>query len=819
MLFDLRLAFRQLAKSPAFTAVAVLTLALGIGATTTVFSWIERVVLNPLPGVTDAHRIVALETRTPAGDLIDTSYPDFRDYQSQATSFSHLLVHKELPLNLGTGANAERVWAELVSENFFTALAIRPRLGRFFLTDDRADEPAAAPVTVISEALWRRRFGSDANILGRTVKLNQRDFTVIGVAPATFLGAINGLAFDVWVPLATHARLLGPSRWLETRGWHELHMLGRLAPGETLESARAELDTISARLAAAQSDRLPGLGLAVLPVTSSPHGVHRELAKPLFLLLGVAGLLLLIVCANLSNLLLVRASARQHEMCIRQALGAGGLRLVRQLLAESLLLSAAGTLVGLLFTWWMSDLLRQFIPDATLPISLTADLSTRVFLVAVALSTFTALLAGLAPALWAARPNLIDVLRASGRTATMMPRAEFFRRALVIAQVAIALVTLTCTALAVKSFHAAKRAHPGFDAAGVLLAALKLGTSGYTRDAASAFLDRLQERLAILPGIESAALAEDVPLGLDRGGWEEIDVPGYAPAPREELRVYRNLVSPGYFSLMRIPLLGGREFNDADHAAAPLVAIVSETFARRYFGTAEAVGRTFSIWGGQRPRPLTIVGVARDIKVRSLGEAAQPYYYVPLRQFLSAATGLAIHLRVAVAPSDPLAHLPALRNVVRELDPNVPIFEAVTLADYTSVSRFTQKTAASLLGVLSAIALALTSLGLYGVLAFTVAQRTPEIGLRLALGAQRADIGRLVLSRGVALIGIGLALGLLAAIGVARGIAALLYGVSPFEPTLLALATIPMLPAAFLACYLPARRATRVDPMTALRAE
>lgn len=307
-----------------------------------------------------------------------------------------------------------------------------------------------------------------------------------------------------------------------------------------------------------------------------------------------------------------------------------------------------------------------------------------------------------------------------------------------------------------------------------------------------------------------------MPLGLSRGSWEEIAVPGYAPAPQEDLRVYRNLVSPGYFSLMRIPLLGGREFNDADNIAAPLVAIVSETFARRYFGTAEAVGRTFSIWG---PRTFTVVGVARDIKVQSLGEAAQPYFYVPLRQFLSTGTSLAIHLRVAAPQSDPFAHLSALRSAVRELDPNVPIFEAVTLADYTSVARFAQKTAASLLGVLSAIALALTSLGLYGVLAFAVAQRTPEIGLRLALGAQRADIARLVLSRGVALIGLGLALGLLAAIGVARGIAALLYGVGPFEPALLALVVVPVLLAALFACWLPARRATKVDPVVALRAE
>ncbi|MES2697133.1 MAG: ABC transporter permease [Verrucomicrobiota bacterium] len=812
----MRHALRSLLRTPGFTLTAVLTLALGIGATTTVFSWVDRVLLHPLPGVADPGRMLALETRTPSGEFIDTSYPDFRDYQAQAKSFSHLLVHKERPLNLGAGADAERVWAEMVSGNFFDALGVRPRLGRFFLASDRADDPAAAPVVVLSEALWRRRFHADPGILGRTVKLNQHDFTVIGIAPASFLGVFNGLAFDVWVPLATHARLLGPSRWLETRGWSSLHTLGRLAPGATLETARAELATIAARIGAAHPERPAGLGLIPMPVTDSPHGAHKELARPLLLLLGVAGLLLLIVCANLSNLLLVRASARQREMCIRQALGAGAWRLLRQLLAESFLLSAAGTLVGLLITWWMSDLLRGFLPDATLPISLASGLSLRVLLLAVALSTLTALLAGIAPALWALRPNLIDVLRASGRAAATLPRAEFFRRTLIVAQVALALVTLACASLAAKSFFAVKHADPGFDASGVLLAALKLDTSGYTRAEAAAFLDRLQPRLAALPGIASAAFAEDVPLGFSRGSWEEIAVPGYVPAKGEDLRLYRNLISPGYFSLMRIPLLGGRDFNDADKAGAPFVAMINETFARRYFGSAEAVGRTFTIWGD---RVLTVVGVVRDIKTTSIGENARPYFYVPLRQFYSLGTGIAIHLRDAAVQGDPLLHLPALRAAVRELDPPVPIFEAVTLEDYVSAARYAQKSAASLLGVLSVIALALTSLGLYGVLAFAVAQRTPEFGVRLALGAQSSDIARLVLTRGFALVGLGLLLGLLGAAGVARGLAALFYGISPFEPTLLALAVIPVLLAAFVACYLPARHATQIDPMTALRTE
>jgi macrolide transport system ATP-binding/permease protein len=807
-------ALRSLLKTPAFTAVAILTLALGIGTTTTVFSWIDRVLLNPLPGVAAPSQIVALETRSPSGEWIDTSYPDFRDYQARATSFSDLLVFKERPLNLGTGATMERVWAELVSGNFFAALGVQPRLGRFFIPSDRADEPAAAPVAVISESLWRRRFQADPGILGRTIKLNQQDFVVIGVAPANFLGTINGLAFEVWAPITLYSRLMGTSSWLEHRGSRPLHTLGRLAPGATLDSARAELAGLAAQLATAHSTTNRGIGFVPMPVTDSPHGAHRTLARPLVLLLGVSGLLLLIVCANLSNLLLVRASARQREMCIRQALGAGWLRLVRQLLAESLLLSAAGTLAGLLLTAWMSDLLARFIPNDTWPISLTAEISPRVLLGAIALSTVTALLAGLAPALWTARPNLIDVLRASGRAAASTSHAEFFRRTLVVAQVAIALVTLACAAFAAKSFYAAKRVHPGFEARGVLLAGLKFDTSGYTRDQSIAFLDRLLPRLATMPGIESAALAENVPLGLARGSWQEIAAPGYIPAPQEDLRVYRNFISPGYFGLMRIPLLDGREFNDDDRRGAPFVAIVNETFARRFLGGTATVGRTFSSWG---QRTLTIVGVVKDTKIHTLDEPATPYFYVPLRQFLSTDTGIAIHLRTSA--TDPMTQLPALRSIVRELDPNVPIFEAATLEDFTSAVRFAQKAAASLLGVLSIIALALTSLGLYGVLAFAVAQRIPEFGVRLALGAQPADIARLVLTRGAILIGIGLAVGLLATLAASQGMARLLPGVATFEPMILLGVTTLVVLSALAACWLPARRATRVDPMTALRAE
>ena len=810
----MKLALRSLLRTPAFTLVTVLTLALGLGTTTTAFSWLERVLLNPLPGVVDSHRIVALETRAPSGGLIDTSYPDFVDFRASAKSFSDILVFKDRALNLGEGQDTIRVFGELVSGNFFSLLGVQPRLGRFFNPEDRADEPAAAPVAVISESLWQRRFHSDPAILGQTIKLNRSDFTVIGVAPAEFSGSLNGLAFDVWVPVMRHPQLLGPSQWLESRNWRALHTLGRLAPGATLASARAELATLSAGLQAAHPDTNRSVGLVALSLADSPHGAQSILGKPLLLLLGVSGLLLLIVCANVSNLLLVRASTRQREMTIRQAMGASRSRLAGQLLLESGLLALAGTLLGLLFTLWFADALNFFIPDATLPISLTARLSPALLVLAAALGAGSALVAGLASILWTTRPDLMHVLRSRGGAAALSPRAERFRGLLVIAQVATAFITLACTAVALKSFQESLHAHPGFDASGVLLAGVKLDTSGYTREQGLAFLERLQARIATLPGAEAAALAENIPLGLSRGSWEEVKPEGYTPAAQEDMRLYRNLVSPGYFDLMRIPLLAGRDFTTADRDGAANVAVVNASFAQRYFGTTEAVGRVFSLWGGQRR--LTVVGVVGDIKVHSLAEHDLPYYYVPLAQFFFSDTGLAVHVRTA---GDPMALLPALRREIQAIDPQVPIFEALTLEEFTSASRFGQKTAASMLGILSGMALVLTGLGLYGVLAFAVAQRAPEIGVRIALGAQTSDIARLVFSRGGRLVFAGLLTGGVAALVVTRLLAGFFYGVKPFEPALLALVVPALVLSALLACWLPARRAAKIDPLIALRAE
>jgi len=814
MISDLRLALRSLLKTPGFTLVAVLTLAVGLGAMTTVFSWIERVLLNPLPGVADAGRVVALETVTPSGERIDTSYPDFRDYQSLAHSLSGLLVYKEATLNFGTGERAERVWSQYVSGNFFTLLGIQPRLGRFFAPEDRADTPAASAVAILSENFWRQRLAADPRVIGRVIRLNQQEFTVVGIAPAEFPGSLNGLAFDLWLPLQLHSRLAGSGNWLEWRDSRPLHALARLAPGVTLEKARTELAGIARRIAAANPDSNKDIGVTLLPIAKSKDGVHSRLALPLLILFGVCGLVLLIVCANLSNLLFVRACSRQREMCIRQALGAGWLRLLRQLLAESLLLSAVATGLTVVLTLWLTDALRFFVPAGTVPLAPLSQLDGRVLGLSAALAVAVTLAAGLAPALWAARADLVNVLR-GGRGAGTSPRAEALRGAVVAAEVAVALVTLACAGLAIKSFAETKKARPGFDPDGVLLVGMKLNANGYTREQGQQFVVRLRERLAALPGVDAVALAENVPLGLDGGSWEDLAVPGYVPAADENMKIYRNLASPGYCRLMRIPVLEGREFLDSDDPKAPKAALVNETFARRFLGGPHALGRKFSMWNGTQV--LTVVGVVADGKYHSLSENAQPYFYVALRQFYSPSTGFAVHLRVKAG--DPLAQLPAVRREIRALDPAVPVFDTLSLQDYIGAARSAQKAAAEMLAVLSCLAVGLAALGLYGVLAFAVAQRTQEIGIRLALGALPRDIVRLVLRRGLGLVIAGLFAGLLAAIGTAHLLAHVLYGVSSSEPVLLAAIAGILASAALAACWLPARRAARVEPMAALRAE
>ena len=809
---DLRYGIRLIRNQSGFTAVVALSMALAISANTTVFSWIQTVLLHPLPGVEREAQFVAIETVTPSGEYIDSSYPDYRDYRDQAKLFDGLIVFQDRPLSMGDDRQTERVWAELVSGNFFDVLGVKPAVGRFFLPQEQAEKPGAFPVAVIGHGLWQRRFNADPGIVGKTIKLNRQTFTVIGIAPADFKGTIVGLTYDVWVPLMMQAQLTGVGNWLESRSSRPLKIMGRLKPGVTSEAARAEIQTIARQLAQSYPRTNQVLSATVLPIWSAPYGAQSVLSKLLLILMGVGFVVLLIVCANVANLLLARASARRKEISIRLAVGANRGRLIRQLVTESLLLSLLGSFFGVVLAFWMTDFLRLFIPSTDLPVLLNSQINGQALGFTLALSVFAGLLFGLAPAFQVTNLDLYESLKEGGRSATAGTRSRRLRGSLVVAEVALAMVALVGAGLFVKSFENAKRINPGFDAENVLLVGMDLSSSGYDRDRGKAFYRQLRGRLEALPGVKSVSYAEDVPLGFDGGSWEDTQIEGYTPRPNEDMKLYRNLVAPGYFELMRIQLLQGRDFAESDDEHAPSAVIVNETFIRRFLPGQNPIGRQIRGWG----RPLTIVGVVKDIKYRTLGESPQPYMYVPFQQFYHADTGTAIHLRTTGAPE---SMLPAVRNEIRALDASVSIFVATPLHEYIGASVFAQKIAATLLSLLGVLALVLAVVGIYSVMSYAVAQRTQEFGIRMALGAQAGDVLKLVIKQGMVLALTGVAIGLVASLALARLLGTMLLDVRPTDPLTFTVIPVLLTTAALLACYIPARRATKIYPTTALRTD
>jgi predicted permease len=816
---DLRYARRSLAKKPGFLAVALATLALGVGVNVTVFSWIESVLLNPFPAVPEAHRLVAVETVAPSGDLIDSSYPDYLDWK-KARSFSGVLAFKERPLDFRRSGAAsvsapsatQRVWSECVSGDFFDVLGLSPERGRFFSADEARDVPGIAPVAVLSHDFWSREYGGDSSAIGRTIELNRRPFTVIGVAPKGFLGTNVGLGFDVYVPIQMQSVLTGDGRWLESRRSRPLHLLARLAPGETVESASAEMSTIAGRLAGEYPESNREIGVRVLPLWKASYGAGSVLRSVLQILMAAAAVVLLIVCANLANLLLAMGTGRRREIGIRLALGATRSRLLRQLLTEGALVALAGGVAGALLAVWTSDLLRALGPPTDLPIALAAGLDLRVLFFAFSLALAAGLAFAIVPAWTAVRPDaasaLADGTRGSASSGREGNRA---RGLLVVSEVALALVALAGAGLFVKSFRNSLAADPGFDAKGVLLAGVNLASDGYDRAGGLTFYRRLADRLSRLPRTR-VAFSEDVPLGLSGGSWEDLEIAGYAPGPNENMKILRNLVSPGYFDLLRIPLRAGRDFDSHDGSGppdGPIPTIVNEEFVRRFFAGRPPLGRTFRGWG----RDLTVVGVVGDIKHRSIAEKNRPYFYVPFERFYRADTGITVHLKGA-EPLDRLAL--AVRREIRAVDPNVWTI-TLPMSEYVAASAFERKLAASLLSVLAGLALVLAAVGLYSVVAYSVARRTAEIGVRMALGASPRAILLDVLLRSLRLVAVGLVAGLVATLALARLAASVLYRVESWDPFVLAGVCVLLAGIAAAASMVPGIRASRIDPASALR--
>ena len=810
---DIRFAFRMMAKSPWFTAVAALSLALGIGASTMAFGWVNAVLLHPLEGVAQDSEIVSIENVTPSGATIDSSYLDYRDYQQISTSFDGMLLFKERAVALGDDRRADRAWIYMVTGNYFEVLDVRPLAGRFFTKDEQDITPGAHPVVVLSAALWKSRFGGDRNAIGKTLKMNRQTFTVIGVAPENFPGTIVGLSFEAYVPLSMLPQLTGGNNWLDDRNDRPFHILARLKPGVAVATARAEISNIASGLEKAHPDDDRGLSATVVPVREARYGVQTLFARIAPVLLGAGVVILLIVCANLANLLLARATSREKELAVRLALGAGRARLFRQVLTESLMLAVAGGALGLVCTYLLGDPLRMLLPVTGLPIASLMRVDTPVLLFCVALCVGAGVLFGLAPALHALRSDVRESLKESGRGATAGRQPKRVRGFLVVSEVALAAVALVGAGLFARSFENASRVDPGFDPHNVLLVGLKLSFTQPEIPQAHSYFERVRAELSTLPGVRSVSLAENVLLGFDHGSWENVEVDGYVPQPNENVKIYRNVVSPGYFESLRIPMTAGRDFTDADDPTHPYVAIVNEAFAEHFLPGQNAVGRYMTIWGDRRTQ---IVGVVKNSDYHNVGQAPEPYFFVDLKQFYYSDSDVALQVRTAGAPEAAMA---AVRVKLQSIDPRVGVFAGVPMTDFTAAGTYVQKSAALVLGVLGVLGMALAALGLYGVLAYNIAQRTHEIGVRVTLGAQQMDILGLVVREGMALVAVGLMLGTAGGIGASRVVASTLFGVGAGDPVTMAGVVLLLSTVTLAACWLPARRASRTDPIVALRYE
>ena len=810
---SLRQAVRTVSHAPTVAAVAILTIAVGIGANTTIFGWVRALLLNPLRGATQPERVVAIENTAPDGTPITTSYLDFRDFRDNLHLVTSVSAYRGYAFSVGDAPNTERVWGEVVTGGMFDLLGIRPEAGRFFSAEERDDAQNAHAVVVISDSYWKSHYHSEPSAVGSILRINRTPFTVIGVAPPGFHGVEAGLDYELWVPLTMYGQLTHTGTWmLNDRNTRNYMLMARLAPDATMQQARSEVQALANRMAVADADSNEGIGAMVLPLWQSHFGTQAMLLTPVSILMGAGGVVLLIVCANLGNLLLVRATSRQKEFSVRMALGARPRQIAFQVFLEIFLLALAGAFGGLFLATWFGDALRWLLPAVAVPAMLRPPLDGQVFAFSMALALIVAILAGLVPALRVSRSDIHSTLKQGGRGGTTGLATERLRGLLVISEMALAVVALVGAGLFLKSLQSARAVSPGFSPDGVALAQFDFSTTGYTAQEVDNFCRRLRDRLTTLPGVTAVSYDDSPQLGFQGGNWETLEVRGYVPGRNENMKIYRDLVSPGYFDSMKIPLLEGRDFDWRDDSASPRVMIVNQEFVRRFLPNRQVLGTQVHGWGEW----FTIVGVAKDSKYHSVTEGPQPYFYIPIRQIFRPEYGLTFHVRTSGSVNEAIS---ALRRETAAIDPALTIFDAEPMTEYTAASFFGAKIAATLLGVLSAAGLVLAAMGLYGVLAYSVAQRTQEIGVRVALGAEKAHVLALVVRQGLRLTLLGMISGAAMALALTRSLSSFLYGVKPADPATFAIVALVLTVVALLACWIPARRATRVDPMVALRYE
>ncbi len=808
---DLRFGLRMLRRSRGFSLLAILCLTLGIGANAAVFSWIEGILFRPYPAVAHQERLVAVGGTTRGesrgGPL---SWPDFLDLQRSCTLCEALFVTKITGTTLSIGERAERTTGSIVSANYFDAIGVHPILGRGFLPGEDVG-PSAHPVAVISYQLWQGRFKGDPQIVGKTQRLNGIVHTIVGVAPEEFFGTFVGWAMQFWVPASMEDIFESGGYKLEDRGARWIESYARLKPGVTLQQAQQEVAAISGRLAAEYPTTNRGRAIQLWPLWQTPFNNAGTLLPTLEIMLAVVAFVLLIACANVGNLLLVRSFARRHEMSVRLAIGADQARLWKQLLTEGLVLSLFGAAGGLLLAHWCRHALVLLFPArGGVQMHLPGEIDWRVLALSAAVCLLTTLLMGVAPALQTSKIDLATALKMESAGVVGGRGRAWVRSALVLVQVSLSFILLVGAGLLLQSLLRVRTTSPGFTTRGVQTTALDLVSAGYDPVRAQTFQDALLERIRALPGVESAAFARMMPLSYVSSSETPIVVDGYQPPPEESPVVEYNEVGSNYFVTLGIPLVEGREFTRADDEKAALVAMVNETMANRYWQGRNAIGERLQVKG----RWMQVVGVAKDSKYSSVRENPKPFFFLPLRQNNRRGSNLFVR-----TPLGQEVMGPAIAREVRALDANLAPYEVITMQEELERSTSSQMVAVTLVAILCGLALLLAAIGLYGVMSYTVSQSTRELGLRMALGAGPSNLLRLVISRGLALTAGGVFLGAAVALGLTRLLGNLLYKVSPRDPLAFGVAFVVMTIAALAACFLPAWRATRVDVMHALRSD
>jgi len=811
MLQDLRFGLRMLRRNSALSVLAILCLTLGIGATTAVFSWIEGILLRPFPLVAHQERMMAIAGTNRGvaglpGASEDISSPDFLDFAKRCTLFDAFIVDRITGTTLAIGDRAERVTASIVSANYFDVLGVHPILGRGF--DPSEDYGRNAhPVTVISHQMWQERFHGDPGIVGKTQMLNGMPHEIIGVAPAGFYGTFVGYAMQFWVPASMQETFDPGGYKLEDRGARWIEGYVRLKPGVTPQQAQTEISAAAKQLEIEYPATNRGLGVRLFPLWQTPFNNAGTLLPTLGISLAVVVFVLLIACANVSNLLLVKAFGRRHEMTVRLAVGAGRGRLLRQLFIEGLVLSSIAAACGLLVANWCRNALVLMLPPRGRPLNLPGEIDWRVLALSACVCLLSTLVFGLVPAMQASKIDLLSALKAESGGVVGGRRRRLARSSLVLVQVSLSFVLLVGAGLLLESLHAIQSTSPGFSTEGVLNSSVDLTSAGYNTQRAKNFQDELIDRVQAIGGVKSFAWTRIVPFSYRGYFSAPIAVDGYDAARDEQPTVDYNDVGPGYFTTLGIPLAAGREFTRADNETAPLVAIVNEAMAEQYWRGRDPVGSRVQVKG----RWMRVVGIAKMSRYRSLTEIPKPFLYVPMRQN---ALGLGMLIRTSLPPE---AMAKALAREIHALDANVSPLEVITMREQVDRTTGAQHVAVRMLGVFGGLALLLAAIGLYGVMSYTVSESTRELGLRMALGADAGDLLRLVMSHGLALTATGVLLGAGAAFELTRLMGNVLYKVSPRDPLAFGSALVVMAIAAVVACYVPARRATRTDPLRALR--